>query len=233
MKLKHLTLNKIVDAAYCCGIANTPVAVLLAAPPGTGKSWSTQSISDNSDVPFVHYITGAMSATSHRKIVMTRAEQTRLIIHDDIGLCSRFEQEQVFSTYMMIIGNEIDFKQYKTIDFARFNTSVMICCTLAYWSGHAQEIQEKGLLDRLLPVVVGLSKETRTAYQQAINIFDDKPAKRIPDTTEQHAPQISFLVEQNVSPRWMRSLAKISQFLSADELMELIRVLDNPMRYEV
>jgi len=233
MKLKHLTLNKIVDAVYCCGIARTPVAIILAAPPGTGKTWSTQGIANQTDVPFIQYFTGAMSPTSHRQIILSLADQTRLIVHDDIGLCSRFDQDQLFSTYMMIISGEIEFQQYKTLEYAKINTSVIICCTMAYYADHSKIMQGKGLLDRLLPVVVNLSNETRSEYQRSINIFDDSPPKREPQIADQTAPKTDILIDNDVSPRWMRSLSKLSQILSDDELLELIAVLNRPMKYEV
>lgn len=233
MRLKYLTLNKIVDATYCCGIVKTPVAVMIAAPPGTGKTWSTRGIADNVNVPFVDYITGAMSATQHRKTVMAHADKIRLLIHDDIGLCSRFDQEQIFATYMMVIAGTIEFKQWKTIDYAKMQTSVIICCTLAYWADHEEIMRGKGLLDRLLPIALDLSNETRRDYQKSINIFDDDPPKRTPEIIDQGRPQTDLLIDNDVSPRWMRSLSKISQFMSADELLELIAVLNRPMKYEV
>ena len=233
MKLKHLTLNKIVDAAYCCGIAGTPSSILIAAPPGTGKTWSTRGISDCHDVPFVQYITGAMSPTTHRESIMQQSESTRLIVHDDIGLCSRFDQDQIFATYMMAISGEISFRQYKRDDHAYIKASVVICCTLGYYSDHSKNLQQIGLLDRVLPVVVGLSKETRAKYQNSINIFDDEPPKRTPEVIDQRTPQMEILIENDISPRWMRNISKISQFLSEDELIELISVINRPLKYEV
>jgi hypothetical protein len=233
MKLKHLTLNKIVDACYACGIARTPVAVILAAPSGTGKTWATEAITDQSDIPFVQYITGAMSATSHRKKILALADYTRLIIHDDIGMCSRFEQEQIFSTYMMITSGKIEFEQYKTMDYKKIDSSVLICCTVGYWADHLRVIEAKGLLDRMLPVVIGLSEETRKSYQRDLDIFNTDAPKRLPEIADQHSPLTEIFQKQDVSPRWMRNISKISQFLTEEEVLELIAVLERPMRYEV
>ena len=233
MKLQHLTLNKLVDATYCCGIARTPIAVLLAAPPGTGKTWSTRGISNQSAIPFIQYISGTMTPTSHREEILSLADQTKLIIHDDIGLCSRFDQDQIFATYMMIISGEIEYRQYKKLDYQKIQTSILICSTLSYYAEHERTMKNNGLFDRLLPIAVSLSNTTRSDYQKSINIFDDRPPKREPQVTEQRAPQTDLLIDNDVSPRWMRSLSKISQFLSEDELLELLGILTRPMKYEV
>ena len=235
MKLQHLTLSKVVDAAYFCGVDATPISVLIAMPPGSGKTWSASAIRN---APFVQYLNKVYSPNEHRNIIGTECDRTCLLINDDLGLLARWNQSEYFSTLCMVIDGELVFKQFRSMQHAVFRCSVLLCCTSEYYNQHRDTMAGMGLLDRLIPIVMNVSKETRLHYQQCSQASDircsDAP-KRTPDYSFD-APRVvqdKIIAECNLDPRLMRNIRRISQYLTEDELYELIEVANKPGRYEI
>lgn len=229
MKLKFLTLRKIVDAAYWCGIEGTPVSVMITAPPGSGKTWSTASLQK---IDFVQYIGKPISPNEHRYVIARYADRTRLLINDDLSLCSRWNAKEYFSTFNMISDGEIRFTQYKSTVCAQMKCSLVLCCTSAYFNDNYEAMEAGGLLDRLLLINVGLSQETRAYYQHAVlscPIGQSRTPTREPEFLTASACDVALeknnlLGIKNIDPRLLSNLRHISQFLTLDETKELIAV---------
>jgi hypothetical protein len=228
MRLKYLTLNKIVDTAYLCGINNTPVYVILAAPPGSGKTWSTCALED---VDFVHYINMPSSPSEHRKMIGVKGPRTRLLINDDLGLTARWNQAEYFSTFCMIADGKIAYKQFKTLVYAKMNCSLLLCCTTDYFYAHYDEMTSGGLFDRLTPIVLGLSNETRTTYQKYIeksSIYTVKPYPRYPIFADERIVKSDLISTKNISPRMLVNIRRLSQYLTEEETDELVSIAHAP-----
>jgi hypothetical protein len=229
MKLKYLTLRKIVDAAYWCGIEDTPVSVLLALPPGSGKTYCTASLKK---IDFVHYIGKPMSPNEHRQEIARNAARTRLLINDDLSLCSRWNAKEYFSTFNMVADGEIKYTQYKSTVSAITHCSTVLCCTTSYFNDNYIGMESGGLLDRLIVIALGLSAETRALYQKAIlsqPIGDSLPPQREPEFLTASACDVAMekdklLDIKNIDPRLLKNLRRISQYLTLDESKELITV---------
>lgn len=229
MKLKHLSLKKIVDAAYWCGIENTPVSVLLTLPPGSGKTYSTASLKK---IDFVHYIGKPMSPNEHRQEIARNAARTRLLINDDLSLCSRWNAREYFSTFNMVADGEIKYTQYKSTISAITKSSLVLCCTTSYFNDNYVSMESGGLLDRLIVVALGLSAETREAYQKAIfaqPIGQSIVPPREPEFLTASACDVAIekdivIQKKNIDPRLLNNLRRISQYLTLEESKELIAV---------
>jgi hypothetical protein len=233
MKLRYLNLTNLIDAAYLCGIDGTPVSLLIAMPPGSGKTWSTSSIK-NAD--FVQYLNKVYSPNEHRLIIGQSAARTCLLINDDLGLLARWNQSEYYSTLCMVIDGELVFKQFRTLQHAVFKCSVVLCCTSEYYNQNVDNMQGMGLLDRLIPVSLNLSAQTREKYQeysQLSSIFDNSAPARVPVIRNAAPVQDDLIREKNLDPRLMRNIRRISQYLSEDELIELINVANKPGRYSL
>jgi hypothetical protein len=234
MKLKHLTLNKIVDAAYYCGLDNTPISLIIAAPPGAGKTWSTRSISESD---FVMYISGTYSPNEHRKIIKEAAARTRLIINDDLGLTSRWNQAEYYATFAMIADGRIQYTVWRTSHITPINCSMVLCCTFDYYKQNRDKMVEMGLIDRIVPVVLGLSFETRKQYQkyrEQTNIRDSAPLPRNPaEPPNPITVKTDLISKKDIDPRLFLNLQRLSQYLTEDETIELIEVSHGEGRYEI
>ncbi len=233
MKLQYLTLNKIVDTAYFCGIDGTPVSVLIAAPSGAGKSWSTSAVA-NTD--FVQYIGKVYSPNEHRAIIGKNASRTRLLINDDLGLTARWNQVEYYSTFCMIHDGELMFKVFRQTQHVSTTCSMILCCTLDYFYSHRDDMSGMGLLDRVVPVILRLSNETRREYQEYEmkgNIMDSKPAPRNPSFLDVRKPKVDMVLKKNIDPRLLRNLRRMSQYLTEEETEELIEVAHSNGKYEI
>jgi hypothetical protein len=95
-----------------------------------------------------------------------------------------------------------------------------------------------GLLDRLIPIVANISKETRMEYQtrsQNSDIRESEPPTRTPvyEFERVRIVQDDIIREMNLDPRLLRNIRRISQYLTEDELYELIQVANKPGRFEI
>ena len=233
MKVKCLTLNRLIDAAYLCGLDSTPINMMIAMPPGSGKTWSTSSIKNAN---FVQYLNKVYSPNEHRLIIGQSAARTCLLINDDLGLLARWNQSEYFSTLCMVMDGELLFKQFRSLQHAVFKCSVVLCCTSEYYNQNHDNMAGMGLIDRLIPVSMNISKDTRSKYQdfsQTSSIYDFDAPKRTPVIQEPGIVQDAIIKEMNLDPRLLRNIRRISRYLTEDELFELIEIANNPGRYEL
>jgi hypothetical protein len=233
MRLKYLTLNKIVDTAYFCGIDGTPVHVLIAAPPGAGKTWCVSALEDTD---FVRYINKVYSPNEHRKILCRDAPRVCLLINDDLGLTARWNQSEYFATFCMVAGGDLEYTVYKQTQHAITNYSVIICCTSDYYYSNADNMRAMGLMDRFVPIILGLSKETRELYreyQRSSSLKNSKPAPRTPTIPDTREEKLDLILEKKVDARLTLNLRRMSQYLTEDETDELIEVAHSNARFEL
>lgn len=232
MKLNFLTLNKIIDVAYMCGIDGTPVSVLIAAPTGAGKTWAAKSIED---VDFVQYISHVYSPNEHRSVIVEKAPRTRLLVNDDLGKTARWNQKEYFSTFMSVSDGELSFTQWKQHQHAIMSCSLVLIATTDYYISNVRDMTGMGLLDRLVPVVVGLSQETRRSYQDSIRLHRGtrNPLKRDPTLTEKGEFKDDLIRKKDINPRLLQNLSYMSQYLNEDEFSELIAIAHDGDKYEV
>jgi len=233
MRLKHLTLNKLIDTAYFCGIDETPVSLIIAAPPGAGKTWSASALAETD---FVQYLCKPFSPSEHRKIISQNAARTRLLINDDLSLTSRWNAKEYLATFCMIHDGEIMYTQWKTTYHAHMHCSMVLYCTTDYLHSNFDDMKAMGFTDRVIPIILGLSNETRKIYQkyeQESHLFDSKPALRNPEFLEIKSVKTELLAKKDIDPRAFRSLRRMSQYLTEEETEELIDVAHSNERYEI
>lgn len=233
MRLKYLSLNKLVDVAYLCGIDGTPISLMLAMPPGSGKTWSTRSIAGSD---FVLYLNKVYSPNEHRSVIGRNAARTKLLINDDLGFSARWNKIEYFSTFCMVIDGEIMFTVYKQTQHAVTNFSVVLCCTLDYFYAARNDMVTLGLYDRVVPICLRLSADTRHKYQQMVNdgtVCSNTPAPREPEITDKQEVKKGILEEKDIDPRLLMNLKFMSQYLTDDEFIELINVAHSNGKYEL
>lgn len=232
MRLKYLTLNKIIDAAYYCGLDHTPVSVLIAAPPGAGKTWSARSIQDTD---FVQYINHVLSPNEHRATIAEKAARTRLLINDDLGLAARWNQKEFYSTFIMVSDGEISYTQYKQKQHARMECSLVLLCTSEYFTQNRNEMRGMGLLDRVVPVILGLSQTTRRMYQDGIRLrrTTRQPPERDPAILDRGEYKDEVIGGKDIDPRLLQNLTYMSQWLTDDEFTELIAISHDQEKFEI
>jgi len=223
--LKHLTLEKIVDAAYFCGIDGTPVSVMIGAPPGSGKTWSTSALSE---IELVIYQNTPLSPTQFRKRICKSARRMKCLIVDDLAFIERWDQDQYYNTFNMIHDGEIGHGQYNDEDHAFIKTSMILTCTWDYYHSHKKTMAGCGLMDRVIPCILQLSDETRLKYQELIinsitaGSYTGNPPFRKPTSEGENTGYKSdLLITKNVDPRLLTNLMRISQYLTIEETEEL------------
>jgi len=236
MKLKCLTLERIIDAAYFCGIDGTPVSLILVAPPGTGKTWATSALAQTD---FVVYLNTVYSPNEHRKLIANAAPRMKLLINDDLALAAGWRPEEFFGTLCMVHDGTLQFTMYKTVEHATTKCSIILCSTTSYYYKHRDTLQAMGFLDRFMPVVIELSQETRRKYQkyeQQTSIFDDSPISRNPEFIDIKSVKSDLLSRKNLNVRWLRGLRRISQYFTEEETAEFIDLVhanEKNERYEI
>jgi hypothetical protein len=232
MKLNFLTLCKIIDVAYYCGCDGTPVSILIAAPPGAGKTWSAKSL-ENTD--FVQYLNHVYSPNEHRFTIAQAASRTKLLINDDLGLSARWNQKEFFGTFMMIADGEISYTQYRQSQHAIMSCSMVLLCTLDYYTSNKQDIKGMGLYSRIVPIVVGLSQQTRRTYQDSIRLRRNirNVPNRDPSIPEKGEYKDEMITIKDIDPRLLQNLANMSQWLTDDEFIELVNIAHKEDKYEV
>jgi hypothetical protein len=232
MKLKCLNLAKIIDVAYVAAIDGTPVSILIAAPTGAGKTWAGKAIEN---VDFVQYINHVYSPNEHRSVIVEKAARTRLLINDDLGKTARWNQKEYFSTFMSICDGELSYTQWKQHQHARMACSLVIICTTDYYVTNSRDMAGMGLLDRMVPIVVGLSQETRKTYQDTIRLHlgGRNPPPRDPTLVEKGEFKDDVIGKKDINPRLLQNLSYMSQYLTDEEFTELVAISHDGDKYEV
>jgi hypothetical protein len=232
MRLKYLSLNKIIDVAYMCGIDDTPVSVFIAAPSGAGKTFSARSVMDTD---FVQYISDVYSPNEHRHVIVDKAPRTRLFINDDLGKTARWNQKEYFSTFMAVADGELSYTQWHQHQFARTVCSMVLLATTDYYTINKRDMAAMGLLDRVVPVVVGLSQETRHEYQDRIrqHLNTREPPRRDPHLYDKGEYKDDLIERKDINPRLLQNLSYMSQYMTDEEFVELIAVAHEEDKYEV
>ena len=225
MRLKHLSLNVIVDVAFICGIDRTPVSILIATPPGAGKTWATKSIEL---INGVKYLSHSTSPNEHRKLITHEAPRIRLLINDDAGqLFSSNRREQFLTTFSSVIDGRIAYTVYKTGHYAYTNCSLILCCTQSQYYDVQEDMERSGLHSRLIPFVVGTSEETRINYQERLllgKIESENIPNRQPVLYPRDLPKDDIIRESDVEPRLLKNIRVMSQYLTEEQTDELIKV---------
>jgi hypothetical protein len=232
LRLKYLSLSKIVDVAYLCGCDNTPVSLLIATPPGAGKTYATKSLQN---VDFVQYLNHVYSPNEHRAIIASKAARTRLLINDDLGLAARWNQKEFFSTFIMVADGEISFTQWRQNQHAILNCSLVLLCTLDYYTTNRNDMAGMGLYDRVIPIVAGLSQETRRSYQDSIRLHRStrNPPNREPYQPEKGEFKDDLIEKKDIDPRLLQNLTYMSAWMTDNEFAELVSIAHEQDKYEV
>jgi hypothetical protein len=159
-----------------------------------------------------------------------------LLINDDLGLAARWNAKEYFATFCMVADKELQFTQYKQVQHAYLACSVVLCCTLDYYHAHKEDMQAIGLLDRVIPLVFGLSRETRReyqTYQEKCNVMDETCTPRQPEVIKPGRMKSDIIASHDVDPRLLRNLQRISQYLTNEETSELIEAAHTNGKYEI
>lgn len=228
-KLNYLTLEMFVDACYYCAVDKTPVFGYIAGGTGTGKTWSTEALKNET---FVKYMNKVYSPQEHRAEIAKNAPRTKLLINDDLGLCSRWNAKDYFSTFIMAMDGEISYTQYKNTMTSTTNFSVVLCSTSTYFDQNRAAMDGMGLLDRMMLFAVGLSEESREIYQRhAIMSMNGRhPPIRQPirHYTRDMVNNPFPLMDYNLNPRNINNLKHIQKYLDDESMAELIGVVNGP-----
>lgn len=236
MKLKYLKLSSLIDAAYQCGMNNTPVSLYIAGDSGIGKTWAARSVCE---YPNVLYYSAAYSPNEYKKFVADKAQGTKMFIHDDLGLSGSYNIRDFIPAWNMMIDGKIDYRHYKTSIARKTNFSIVLISTLGSYYNWYDTMYELGLIDRVLGIKLSLSDETRMNYM--INAQNDSetgkdnnvPEQRKPHLREKHEP-LRDLFTMNISPRYVKNLLRMSMYLNGSEMLELIKIIkESTVEYEV
>lgn len=235
MKLRYLKINTLLDAAYQCGMDRQPIYLFIAAPPGTGKTWGSKSLKEYRGVT---YFNSSYSPNEYKKHVKQVAESTVLFIHDDVGRPAHWNMKEFISAWCDMIDGHVDCRHFKSSICAICGFSVVLISTLDWYYAWKDAMRESGLIDRVLPITVGLSEETKENYRLEAqisaesNLLSDEPEQRKIGLRERHESHTLF--EQNIPPRYLKNLLKISRYLTEKEMNELINiVLKDGVKYEI
>lgn len=232
MKLQHLTLEALIDAAYWCGVEGNKVNLYIAAPPGAGKTHATKTLRECNGVA---YFWGKFSPTEYVLYLAGEAKNAKLFIHDDIGRVSpRYFQDYV-SIWAMMGEGDVVIKNYGKTLVAYSPYSVVLVSTIDQYHQWTQMFKATGLLDRFLPVRVELSVEAarRYVHEAQIKAWEDTPSSsdgqyphRLPLPYQRRE---AFDVQgMGVGPRHAKSLLALSRYLSPEAMRELVQVVRSP-----
>ncbi len=227
IKLKHLTIPKLVDAAFMCGKDRQPVFIHIVGDPGIGKTYSTKSIDQ---IPGVNYFCANFSPNEYKIHVKTVAQHTQLFIHDDIGRCNPSYVPDYISAVCDLSEGHIEYRQFKKNINSDFDFSVVITSTSGWFYRWKDIMTETGYLDRILPIVLVLNSDTEKAYKNACSddamqngCISSEPAQRPLTVFKKHASLGLWNV--NVAARNIRNILRLSSYLDEPEMMELIAVI--------
>jgi hypothetical protein len=230
MKIQTFQISDLIDVALQASRDKTPLYIWIVAGPGTGKSWACESIQH---LPGVAFLNKVYSPKTHRELIGLNSPSTMLLINDDLGLCTRWNAKEYFSTFIMCIDGEIEYKQYKNTTSAKTNFSIILLSTEDYYNQNYDDVKGMGLYDRIIPVVVKLSHESRKERQKFIgtSINSRHPPQRNAKIFENHGAQ--DLSAWDLEPRLISNMNILSQYFSKEQMDEIVQVVKNPGRYEV
>lgn len=250
MKLHHLNLELLVDAAYRCGQVHEKVNLYIAAPSGTGKTIATRTLREAKGVS---YLFGKFTPSEYVK-ALDKARNKSLLIHDDIGrIEKRYFQDLVAVWGMM--GDEDGVVQVK--DFGKDLVAwcpypVILISTLEQQHKWFSIFSDSGLYDRFLPIKLQISPQTLAKHLKYLQDFADALDKKWEDAQAWHL-DASWCDEEDVnreypkrdpkelarhkamditplslSSRHSRSLLALSRYLSPEAMGELIQIVRSP-----
>ncbi len=235
IQLKHLTIQKLVDAAYMCGKERQSVFIHIAGDTGIGKTWATKSIEE---YPGIFYFNGSFSPNEYKYHIKERTKGTVLFIHDDVGRGNPKYTHDFISTFCDITEGHIEFRQFKKNLNIDFNFSAIFTSTSEWYNNWRDVARGMGYFDRVLPLQLELHPDTEKRYQ--ISCLDSviegcaskDPAQRKIKLIEKHVPV--ELTRTDINTRNLLNLLRLSCYLTEPELNELINVIraDKP-KYSV
>jgi len=235
IQLKHLTLTKLIDAAYMCGKERQPVFIHIAGDTGIGKTWSTKSLEEHEGIL---YFNGSFSPNEYKYHIKERSKGTRLFIHDDVGRNNPKYTHEFISAFCDLTEGHFEFRQFKKNINADFNFSAVFTSTSEWYNNWRDVARGMGYYDRVLPLQLELHPDTEKIYQMSCldsviaGCASKDPTQRKVELIEKHAP-----VEINrcdINSRNLLNLLRLSCYLTKEELNELINVVrvDKP-KYSV
>lgn len=235
IQLRHLTLTKLIDAAYMCGKERQPVFIHIAGDTGIGKTWCTKSLEEQEGV---FYFNGSFSPNEYKYHIKEKAKGTLLFIHDDVGRGNPKYTHDFISAFCDITEGHFEFRQFKKNLNADFNFSAVFTSTSEWYNNWRDIARGMGYFDRVLPLQLELHPNTEKKYQLACldSVIEERsskdPAQRKLEIIEKHAP--IELTRCDINPRNLLNLLRLSCYLTKLELDELINVIraDKP-KYSV
>lgn len=226
IKLCNVNLMSLVDAALQCGRDKEPVYVYIAADCGCGKTWSTKSLKDEKGVL---YFSASYSPNQYKMMIKEIASSASIFIHDDVGRINPRHTRDFINIFNDLTEGHIETRQFRKGFNTNFQFSVIFTSTLDWYYSWKEILEGTGFTDRVLTFCVGIDEITRKAYQTQlqrsaeVGNFGSDPSQRKPCLREKHTAL--DLSGCNLSPRNLRSLLRISQYLNESEMDELIKVV--------
>lgn len=235
-RLKYLTLPKLTDAMYFSGMDGFPTYGYIAGPTGIGKSWSTKALRETR---FVIYQEAVLSPKEHRELMAAKSVRTKLYIHDDLGLVSRWNAREYFSTFIMCMEGSISHTMFKNNLKEDTSFSLIVLSTDIFFNEHRKEMEGMGMMDRMMPIALKLSRQSRREYQdRALSdeiISRDPPLRRPIVSFQRDMKKDPFpLGDYDINPRNLTNLRYLQRYLDNDTMDELIDVVHgDPYEYSV
>ena len=256
MKLHHLTLEVLVDAAYHCGAMHERANLYIAAPTGTGKTIATRTLRE---VKGISYLFGKFTPSEYVK-TLGKVGSSHLLIHDDIGRIEKRYFQDLISIWSMMGEDDgaVHVQDYGRNLTAQCTSSVVLISTLEQQHNWFTPFADSGLSDRFLPLRLKISDTTKgkhLAYLQ--KVADDLDKKweeaqawglgaswcddediagaypsREPGVMQRH--KAMDITDVGLSSRHSRILIYLSRYLTPPQLGELVRVVTEPSAvYEI
>lgn len=245
-RLQHLKLHTLIDAAYLASRVGTPIFLYVAAPSGAGKTWAAEGLA-KANLPGVTYYSKSYSSYAYREYVREIAPRTTLFIHDDVGQTTERTLVPFISIWCQMADGLIDWRYYQNSWTIPCNFSVILISTEKEYTAWLDEFNARGLYTRYLPVLLGFSEDAAIEYRasrdkaakgndaliEAGMSPDSKkaPPRRLMGRAFHEALDLGSL---QVAPRHYDLLKNISRYLTAEELRELVQIVQEPcVRYQI
>jgi len=226
IQLKHLSLTRLVDAAYMCGLEKQPVFIHIAGNPGIGKTYATKSIER---IRGVSYFSASFSPNEYKSHLEVVAKATKLFIHDDVGRGNPSYTKDFISAFCDICEGHSEYRQYKKNFSIDFSFSAVFTSTTRWFYSWKDTMEEMGYIDRVLALPLALSEYTEKKYQEACQdaalegCLSNEPCQRPLTEFEKH--DVQDFNNMNLNPRNLRNLYRLSIYLDRNEMLELIAVI--------
>ena len=240
MRLQHLTLNALIDAAYLCGAEGKPVKLFIVAPSRAGKTWAGKAIKE---VYGVTYFNSSYSPTKYKEFVAKNAGETKLFIHDDTGRLESWNYKAFVAIWCMMADGFVDTRDFGSTSQIPCPFSFILLSTVKQYHAWLNLYQATGLYDRFLPIQLGLSVETRARYNKGVDeraaveddVDSDDSQEPDPRNPRIFARRIAEKMEGRISDTTHReAVARLSRYLTPQETEELVRIVRAPSAvYEI